>query len=180
MSARRSRLALVAVVAACVFITVGCGGGSSSSSSSDDASDAGQTTRSTNKGSGDSGSGSAAGGFFANADCRQLARAFDSSGLGSAFSSGDDPTKDLQAAADFLDQAADEAPQEISGDVQVVADAYHDLAKRSSDVDWAGIRNGNPAAIASVSQFGQAFANPDLTEALQNLSKYVTENCVNG
>jgi hypothetical protein len=177
MSARRSRLALIAVVAACVFITVGCGGGGS-----DDASDADQTTRSTSKGSGsgDSGSGSAAGGFFANADCRQLAKAFDSSGLGSAFSSGDDPTKDLQAAADFLDQAADEAPQEISGDVQVVADAYHDLAKQTSGVDWAGLRNGNPAAIASVSQFGQAFANPDLTDALQNLSKYVTENCVNG
>jgi hypothetical protein len=177
MSARSTRLAFVAVLAAFVFITVGCGGGSDG----DDASGTSQTTHETNTGSGSDDSDlDSATGFFASADYRQLARAFDSSRLGRAFSSGVDPTEDLQTAADFLDEAADKAPEEISGDVQVVANAYDDLAEESADVDWPGIRSGNPAAIAGAAQLGQAFASPDLVDALQNLSTYVRENCTTG
>jgi hypothetical protein len=177
MPIRSMRYAL-AVVVACSLAAAGCGGGgddSDTSNGSDETEQPNETT-SSSRGS-DSDSGTIASGFFANADCRQLARAFDQSELGSSLTSGDDPTADLQATADFLDEASDDAPAEVADDVEVLADVYADLAEQSADVDWEGIRDGNPAAAVGAAQLGQAFATPGFAEAAQNLSAFVAENC---
>ena len=173
MPTRSMRYAL-AVVVACSLAAAGCGGGDSDTSNGSDDT---EQTRHTPSSKGGSDSGTNASGFFASADCRQLARAFDQNNLGSSLTSGDDPTEDLQATADFLDAASDDAPAEVADDVQVLADAYADLADASADVDWEGIRDGDPAAALGAAQLGQAFAAPGFATAAQNLSAFVTENC---
>jgi hypothetical protein len=164
-----------ALVLACGITVVGCGGGDSDSSSDSD--DETAQTPSAPSNDSDDGGGSTASAFFANADCRQLARAFDQNGLSSALTSGDDPTADLEATAEFLEEASDEAPEEIADDVQVLADTYADLAETSADIDWDGIRSGNPAAAIGAAQFGQTFADSSFAEAAQNLATFVAENC---
>jgi hypothetical protein len=177
MRARGFRYA-AALALACGIAVVGCGGGDSDSSSDsdDETTQTTQTRRGTTHDSGDN-SGSNGAAFFANADCRQLSRAFDQGQLSSSLTTGDDPTADHEATAEFLDEASDEAPEEIADDVQVLANAYQDLAERSADIDWAGIRSGNPAAAIGAAQLGQAFADSSFAEAAQNLSAFVAENC---
>jgi hypothetical protein len=119
--------------------------------------------------------GSAAG--LVNEDCRQLAEAFDQSDVASSFTSGDDPTADLEATAEYLQEASDEVPEEISGDVETLAEVYADLADRAGDVDWEGIKSGNPAAAVSAAQLSGAFASSDFLTASQNLANFVRENC---
>ncbi len=172
MTTRSMRCAL-AVVVACTLAAAGCGGSSDTSNGSGDA----EQTRDTPRSKSGSDSGTSSSGFFANADCRQLVRAFDQGNLGSSLANGDDLTEDFKRTADFLDQASDDAPSEVADDVQVLADAYAELADRSAGVDWKGIRDGKPAAALEAAQLGRVFADPDFAKAAQNLSAFVAENC---
>jgi hypothetical protein len=161
-----------AALAAAVALTVsGCGGGSDG----DNNEGSPQTTADSGD-SADTGGGTP-GAVFANEDCRQLADAFDQGNLASSLTSGEDPTADLEATAAYLREAADEVPDEIADDVDVLADAYDDLAERAADVDWAGLKSGNPAAAASAAQLGTSFASADFAAAAQNLAGFVSENC---
>lgn len=95
--------------------------------------------------------GSGSSGFFDSAECQQLAEAFD------GLSSGSD-TDDFEATADFLRDAADEAPDEVADDLRVMADTYDQILDDPSDV-------------------GAIILGGDFIEATTNLSIFIAETC---
>lgn len=174
---------LAALAATAALVVAGCGGEEEADDTTTTAEDASaDTTESTTttEASSDDGSGDGGGstaGAFTSEECQQLADAFDESQLG-AFTSGTDPTPELEETAQFLTEAAAQAPDEVADDIGVMAEVYRELARAASDVDWDALASGDPSAIAAATQLSQVYVdNPDFGEAAGNLATWTADNC---
>jgi hypothetical protein len=183
------RLLTLALIPLLLFL-VACGG------DDDDDGDAGgdQPSASDSGGSGDSGDsdssdGDGDGDSDANVDdaeailenCPELIASF---GTIAAIGGGGDPSADfdINDAVEAFQNAADQAPDEIKADMQIMADAFADF---SAAIEEVGVDLNDPASFATLDAEQQAqllealesFDNPELTEASANLSAYFTEHC---
>jgi hypothetical protein len=113
--------------------------------------------------------------FINSENCREFVRL--ASSLGQALSGTGDT--DVQEAADAMQEFADEAPDEIQDDFQVLADAYQKIADALEGVDLTDT-TPDAGTIAKLAQLGQELDQAELTEASQNISEWTTENCTNG
>ena len=176
----RNTVRIVVASLALIGLAAGCGGDDESAETTTTEADSGDTTT-TESESGDTDTtdpASGSGADFTSEECRQLAEAFDNAELGAALQSGEDPTEQLEAAAELLQEAADRAPDEVRDDIETLAETYGELAETSAGVDWDGIRSGDPAAVAGATQFAQAFgSDAEFVTAAQNLSTWAMENC---
>ena len=196
----RTRTLLALVLLPLLVFLVSCGGddddgggssannqpsASDSSSSSNGSSSSSDTTNnsssSDSSGSSDSNDATAA---EIMANCPEL------TGFFGAFTSGAfaNPASGGSAEADFEDTvkvfqaAADNAPNEIKGDMQVLADG---LAKYFSTLSDLGVDLNNPASFATLDEDKLAqlqtaletFDNASFEEAANNVSAYVDEHC---
>ncbi len=119
------------------------------------------------------------GGSFNSAECQELADAFNQEGLSDAVTGlNGDPTAQLEEGAERLAAAAEDAPEEIREDIEILAEVYGELAAASGDIDWEGVQAGDASSIAALTQFAGIYANnPDLISASTNLATYVAETC---
>lgn len=142
---RRARYVLVALLMTFSLAAAACnsGGGGSNDSSDAPARDADAPA-----GFGDS-PGSTDAEFFNSSNCLTLQDAFNGR-------SYDGSSDSLEETADFLRDAADNAPEEVVDDLRVLADVYEQFV----DIDSRGIRR-----------------NPDFVEATVNLSRFVAATC---
>ena len=177
----RNTVRIVVAALALAGLVAGCGGDDESTETTTTTESESGDTTTTESDSGDTDttdSASGGGAEFTSEECRQLAEAFDNAELGTALQTGEDPTEQLEAAAQLLQEAADRAPDEVRDDIETLADTYGELAETSADVDWDGIRSGNPAAIAGATQLAQVLtADAEFATAAQNLSAWSVENC---
>ncbi len=176
----RNTVRIVVAALALVGLVAGCGGDDEAAETTTTTeSDSGETTTESDSGETTTTEPTAGGAAdFTSEECRQLAEAFDNAELGAALQSGEDPTEELEAAAELLQEAADRAPDEVRGDIETLAETYGELAETSAGVDWDGIRSGDPAAVAGATQFAQAFgSDAEFVTAAQNLSTWAMENC---
>ena len=114
-------------------------------------------------------------------NCPELIASF---GAIAAIGGGGDPSADFDVndAVEAFQNAADQAPDEIKADMQVMADAFADF---SAAIEEVGVDLNDPASFASLDAGQQAqllaalqsFDSPELTEANANLTAYFTEHC---
>jgi hypothetical protein len=101
------------------------------------------------------------------------------SAFSTAFTGGGD--SDLDDVADQLDEFADDAPDAISDDVQVLADAYRQFADVVGDLDLTDPDTfTDPETAQRLEEAGQIFDDPQVTEASNNLEAFADANCANG
>jgi hypothetical protein len=190
MGARRIGALLLAVtlatgLAACggddedsggvVLEDIGSSGSGSASGPEDEGGDTG------NGGDGDSGSGSgddavddAIAGAFSEG-CGEFASVFGA--LGGAIAGAFDP----EAAAEF-EQFVDDAPEAIADDLETMAGAYEELAALFEDAgfdpnDPSAFDPSNPEALGVLTEAGELFSDPELTEASTNIQAFIADNC---
>lgn len=164
---------LLAAVLAAMLLLSACGDDGSSDQSGDGQSTTEQESDGT---TGDGGDLAAA----FTGDCSDAVNAFTEAvtSVGAAFVPGQEA--DLSDAATYLDEVADAAPDEISGDFQILADAFAEFAQALED---AGIDFSDPAtfqdpeAIAALEQVDDAFDDAAVSEASDNIDAWFQDNC---
>jgi hypothetical protein len=167
-------LAIAVAVLGLALVGAGCGGDDEEAASDDttvtmttetETTDTGETT---DEGTTDD----TLGGFdFDDEDCRELADT--SSAIGQLFAA---PGSELDES-DAFEQFADRVPDEIRDDYQVLADAFAEYREALADLD---IGQGETPTAEDVQAIVQALSSIDqaaVSEATQNISAWVTENC---
>ena len=145
------RVLTIAVVLLLALLGAGCGGGDDESSGDGD-----ETT-------------------IAADDCQALVQA--SSSLTQAFAAAGGANPDAEEANDLLDEWAENAPDEIRPDIEVLAQAYGTYVAALDEVDF---QEGQAPSADELAQFQTAISSIDqqaVTEASQNLSEWSSENC---
>ena len=174
MSTRRLMLPFVVLGALAVALS-GCGGSADASDSTTSGSKKTTTTEAERKGSG----GAAPEG--ASPECEKLLAAFEgvnSEELASSLTEGGNPSEQFQQVADAMQAAQENAPEQIAGDLQTLADSYQQLASSADQIDWKGIAENDPAASAAAGELMQGFASQELADAGQRVSDWLNEHCV--
>jgi hypothetical protein len=111
---------------------------------------------------------------FASEDCQELVNA--SSAIGEALSGANTPDE-VQEASDRFHEFAEQVPEEIQDDVQVLADVYDRYITVIADID---LQAGETPTAEQIGQLTAALQDIDqqaVTEASTNLSTWATENC---
>lgn len=169
-------------------IVAGCGGSNSSSTTTETTTEAtttedtttteyttDETTTEDDSGSSGSGSGSGSGSSFASsANCLKLLNLSSefAKAAGAAGGAGD-----LDATVKFFEQIADNAPDEIRGDFQVLAEAFAGYVKALGDADLKPGAQPTPAQIQALTKAAESFNEADVTKASNNIQAWTEKNC---
>jgi len=175
-------LTIAAAVAALALglAAAGCGGGDDEASDEPDATltetetDTTTDETTTEETSTDEETDTDVSGDFASGDCQELVNA--SSAIGEALSGANTPDE-VEAASDRFHEFADQVPEEIQDDVQVLADVYDKYISVIADID---LQPGETPSAEQIGQLTAALQDIDqqaVTEASTNLSTWATENC---
>jgi cytoskeletal protein RodZ len=186
----RKVLLLVAVgLAGLTLVAAGCGGSSNSNSSTETTTEAASTEDTTmtdettteetmtDESTTDEtttaaeGSTDTSGSSFVSGSCKGLADA--TKNFSSDFTSGN---VDFQKFADEFQQFADDAPSEIQGDLQTLADAYSKYADALQGVDLTST-TPDPEALQKLQSLSNEIDPQKLSTASQNVAAWVTKNC---
>lgn len=109
---------------------------------------------------------------FASEDCQELVSA--SAALSQAFSgAGDDLSDESQQFQEF----ADNVPEEIRADVQVLADAFAEYAEALSGMDLQAGETPTPEQALELTQALSTINQAEVTAASERLSAWTQENC---
>jgi hypothetical protein len=110
--------------------------------------------------------------FEGSKDCVELAQ------LGAKVSEALGGTgADTEKTKEFLDEFADKAPDEISDDFQVIADAYSKIADAIADANVKPGETPDPEALAKLQSVATELDQTKLAEANTNITAWVSENC---
>lgn len=111
---------------------------------------------------------------FASGDCQELVNA--SSAIGEALSGANTPDE-VEEASDRFHEFAEQVPEEIQDDVQVLAEVYDKYISVIADID---LQAGETPTAEQIGQLTAALQDIDqqaVTEASTNLSTWAQENC---
>lgn len=98
--------------------------------------------------------------------------------FGAAFGGAEGEDVDFNDLADAMEEFADEAPDEIRGDIEVLAEAYARFAAEFGDLDFNDPNAfTDPEVQARLAEAGEIFSSAEVTEASENLSAYTEANC---
>ncbi len=171
MKARRLALLALAMLA---LVGAGCGGDDTSDTSADanstvvtettgdDTNDVEDLTETT----GDDDIGQLEG------KCAELA------GIGAKLSQSlSGQSGDLDEASRVFDEIADEVPDEIKADYEVIAENFDKIVEALKDVDLTSGGTPNAEAIAKLQQLATTFDSPELREATANIEAWTQKNC---
>lgn len=168
------RAIVLAAIGALLLVAAGCGGGDDESAADTQAAatesaeptEATETQTAEESGEPD---------FTSSENCRELVE------LGSktaAALSGTDP--DAGTTKNLLDAYADEAPEEIRADFQVIAEAYGKMAEALEDVAVPAGETPDPEAAAKLQEIVASIDTAELTTANANITTWVEMNCKTG
>ncbi len=165
---------LALIVLALALVAAGCGGGDDESSAADDTtieettttdettSEDTTTDETTTSGDADF--------DFADEDCQALL------GVGAAFAQAITGATD-QEALEAFQQLADNVPDEIQADVQVLADWFAEYAAKLEDI---GIQAGQTPSAEQLQQLVAALSatnQEEVSAASERLGTWADENC---
>jgi ABC-type Zn uptake system ZnuABC Zn-binding protein ZnuA len=153
---------------ALALVAAGCGGSDDESSAADETTVETSTTTETTETTFDSDEDVA--GILGDEDCLQLAS------IGATFAQAITGASDEEAVEAF-EQLADEVPDEISADVQILADWFAEYTAQLEDI---GLQAGQPPSAEQLQQLQTALAATDqeeLSAASERLQVWANENC---
>jgi hypothetical protein len=159
---------LALLVMALALVAAGCGGSDNESAASDETTTEETTsTESTTEESTDTGDLS---GVLDDEDCLRLAS------IGATFAKAISGATDEEAAEAFQN-LADNVPDEIKADVQVLADWFAEYSAKVKDI---GIEAGQTPTAEQIQQLSAALADTnqeEVTAASERLGTWANENC---
>ena len=170
MTARRLAVLLLAAFA---LLAAGCGGDDSDSSASGDdaaaveteATDAADDMSTADDGTADDGTASLEG------ECANFA------GLSAKLSSAFAGTNGVDSAAEVFDEIADQVPEEIRDDYEVLADNFQELADALKGIDFAAGETPSPEALAKLQELSKSMDSTEVQQASQHIETWVQEHC---
>jgi hypothetical protein len=171
------RLLMIAVVLVLAFAGAACGGDDEASdedtvtleTTTEDTTTDETTTEETT----DEDTTETLGDELASEDCQELISA--SAALGSSFSGVG--SENLDESSEAFSRWADQAPQEIRGDLQIMSETYEAYAEAIGDI---GLEPGETPTPEQAAEFQQALASIDLEEftaASQRFTTWAATNC---
>jgi hypothetical protein len=107
-------------------------------------------------------------------ECRVFIEA--AAAFAAAFGGGEDA--DFGDIGDAMREFADDAPDEIRGDVEVLAEAYTEFGEAVGDVDFSDPDAfSDPEVQARFAEAGEIFNDPEVVEANENVTAFTEANC---
>ena len=164
-----------AITIACLLVlallAAGCGGGDDTASDTDtvvtETTEGITAEETTTDETDDDGS-------FATGECAALVAA--AASVSQTFS-GTGATDDVDEARAQFEEFAENAPDEIRDDLEVLAAAYSEYAEALADVDIEPGETPDAEAIAALQAAIASIDQAELTEASANVSAWTTANC---
>ncbi len=173
---------LLIPIAVLALVAAGCGGDSSNESAADSTTTtvAAETTMTTEETTATeettdasaSASASASGDVELGGKCKEFAGI--SQKLAASLSG---QTADLQQASKIFDEIADQVPDEIKADYQVIAENFKKIADALKGVDLTSGQAPSPEALAKLQELSQSMDSPKVQQATQHIEAWVKENC---
>ena len=173
---------LVIPIAVLALVAAGCGGDSSNESSAEatETTVAAETTMTTEETTESSASASASasssssstGDLALGGKCKEFAGV--SQQLAASLSG---QTADLQQASKLFDEIADQVPDEIKADYQVIAENFKKIADALKGVDLTSGEAPSPEVLAKLQELAQSMDSPKVKRATQHIEAWVKENC---
>ncbi|MGH3065719.1 MAG: hypothetical protein ACRDOF_05380 [Gaiellaceae bacterium] len=164
-------LSVIVMVVALTVAGVGCGGGDESASGDTTATETTTEETTTEETTTEETTTEPdLSGVLADEDCQKLL------GVGAAFAQAISGATDEEAAAAFQN-LADDVPDEIKADVQVLADWFTEYAAKVKDI---GIEAGQTPTADQVQQLVAALSTTnqeEVTAASERLGVWANENC---
>ena len=172
MNARRIAALLIAVLA---LVAAGCGGSSSNEASSDTETTVATETTATedmtatadnSETDTDVDLGNLSG------ECAQFAGI--SSKIAQSLSGQD---ANMEDAAKAFDEIADQVPDEIKDDYQVIADNFSKIAEALKGVDLTSGQTPSPEALAKLQELSASMDSTEVQQASRHIEAWVQEHC---
>lgn len=170
MNGRRLAALLIAAVA---LIAAGCGGSDSNEASPDTTAVPTETMSVETTSTTDSGTSTDDGSIGnLSGDCAQFAGV--SSKIAQSLSGQDANMED--AAKAFAD-IADQVPDEIKDDYQVIAENFSKIAEALKGVDLTSGQTPSPEALAKLQELSKSMDSAEVQQATQNIEAWVSQHC---
>jgi hypothetical protein len=164
---------VIAIIGALMLLALAaCGGGDDESSSDTTAAETVSAPATTEAEVPEESDGSSGTPNFADEDCLELGKV--GAAVSSALSGSGADTEDT---VNFFNEFADRAPEEIRDDFQIIADAYAKIAEALGDVNLAAGETPSPEALQKLQEVSSQINQAEVTEASNNISAWVQENC---
>ena len=179
-----ARKLLVIPIAVLALVAAGCGGDSSNESAADttattvatetttateETTSATEETTSTEETSTTAGS---SGDLELGGKCKEFA------GISQKLSESlSGQTADLEDASKIFDEIADQVPEEIRADYQVIAENFKKIAEALKGVDLTSGQTPSPEALAKLQELSQSMNSSEVQQATQNIEAWVQKNC---
>ena len=84
---------------------------------------------------------------------------------------------DLDSASEVFDELADQVPDEIRDDYEVLAENFRELAEALEGVDLSSGETPSPEVLARLQEISQSMDTPEVQQATQNIEEWAQENC---
>jgi hypothetical protein len=174
MNGRRLAVLLLAALA---LLAAGCGGDDSNDAAGETdtavVDDSGSTTTTDDDAmETDDDDATESGGGVLEGECAEFA------GLSARLSQAlGGSTSDLDSASEVFDDLADEVPEEIRDDYEVLADNFRELAEALEGVDFSSGEAPSPEDLAKIQEITQSMDSAEVQEASRNIEAWANENC---
>jgi hypothetical protein len=168
---------VLAAIGALLLMAAGCGGGDDESAADTQAAAPATTESSATTEPAEPEASEESGelDFASSENCKELVE------LGAktaAALSGTDP--DAETTQNLLDAYAEEAPEEIRADFEVIADAYGKMAEALEDVQVSPGETPDAEATAKLQEIVSSLDTAELEQANTNITNWVNTNCKAG
>jgi hypothetical protein len=161
---------LALLVMALALVAAGCGGGDDESSASDDTTIEETTTSEDTTDETSSDGDDDVAGILGDEDCVALAS------VGATFAQAVTGATD-EEAVEALQDLADNVPDEIRADVQIVADWFAEYSAKLQDIGLDAGTTPSAQQLAELQAALTATNQEELTAASERLSAWASENC---
>jgi hypothetical protein len=168
------RLLTIAVVLLLALAGVGCGGDDDEAAGDTDTVTLETTTDETTTDDETTDEDETVGDSIESDECQELIQA--SASLSQALGSGGTDSE-LDDVSTFFDEFAEEAPEEIRADFQVLADAYEAYAEAIAGIDLQAGETPDPEALQQLQEALESIDQAEVTAASERISAWTTENC---
>ncbi len=112
---------------------------------------------------------------LASGECRDLVEAGQK--LSQAFGAAAPTDEDYDDVSEFFDEFADNAPEEIRADFQVLAEAWEVYAEVLPDLRVEPGETPDPEALQKLQEATAQLDQQELTAASERIEAWTTENC---
>jgi hypothetical protein len=168
------RFLTIVVVLLLAFAGAACGGGDDGTASDTDTV-ATDTTTTDDTTTDETTTDDDDGGSFAAGDCQELVTAYAS--LSEAFATTGAGDGDLEESQALLEEFAENAPDEIRADLEVLAEAYAEYVDVLADVDLQPGQVPDADTLQELQSVLTSIDQQEVTAAATRVSQWTTENC---